>query len=107
MTVDFAQPLADLDDETSSLQDLLGGLSPEHWNLPTTAHGWAVRDQVSHLAYFDDVACLAVTDARAFERTAARLRAKGSHFPDVIAERSAGGLLRICTGGSRHRVPSY
>lgn len=86
MAVDFAQLLADLDDETTNLGKLLSGLGEEvQWERATPAHGWAVRDQISHLAYFDDVVCLALTDRPAFERLAKSLRAKGPNFPDLIA----------------------
>ena len=36
------------------------------WDRPTPADGWAVRDQMSHLAYFDDAAVSAMTDPTAF-----------------------------------------
>jgi uncharacterized protein (TIGR03084 family) len=85
MAVDFSKLLADLDVETASLEGVLSGLRQQDWDLVTPADGWSVRDQVSHLAYFDDVACLALTDAAAFEETAESLRAKGPNFPDFIA----------------------
>jgi uncharacterized protein (TIGR03084 family) len=88
MAVDFAQLLADLDDETTHLDELLNGLGEElQWDRATLADGWAIRDQISHLAYFDDAACLALTDGPAFERLAQNLRAQGPNFPDLIAER--------------------
>lgn len=90
MAVDFAQLLADLKDESSNLQDLLNSLGEGQWDQPTPAEGWAVRDQVSHLAYFDDVAFLALTDTTAFQRTADSLRAKGPNFPDLVADEHRG-----------------
>jgi uncharacterized protein (TIGR03084 family) len=58
----LAELLADLDDEYADCRGLVGSLAtgaPE-WDWPTPAHGWAVRDQVSHLAYFDDAGRLAI-----------------------------------------------
>ena len=52
----LADLLVDLDAEYDDLRAVVGGLAdtaPE-WDLPTPAEGWAVRDQISHLAYFDD-----------------------------------------------------
>lgn len=86
MAVDFVGLLADLGAESGALQDVLSVLRDAQWDQSTPAAGWAIRDQVSHLAYFDDVACLALTDADAFREEAERLRAKGPHFPDVVAE---------------------
>jgi uncharacterized protein (TIGR03084 family) len=86
MAVDFAKLLADLSTESANLYAILGRLREDQWELPTPADGWAIRDQVSHLAYFDDVAALALTDADAFEETAKSLLAKGPDFPDVVAD---------------------
>jgi len=36
------------------------------WDTQTHAPGWSVRDQVSHLAFFDEAASLAITNRDAF-----------------------------------------
>jgi uncharacterized protein (TIGR03084 family) len=86
MAVDFAKLLAALNAESRNLRAILGRLREDQWELPTPAAGWAIRDQVSHLAYFDEVAALALTDTDAFDRTAKSLWAKGENFPDVVAD---------------------
>jgi uncharacterized protein (TIGR03084 family) len=86
MAVDFAKLLTDLNAESANLRATVSRLREDQWELPTPADGWAIRDQVSHLAYFDDVAALALTDAEAFDRTAKSLLAKGKNFPDVVAD---------------------
>jgi uncharacterized protein (TIGR03084 family) len=66
----------------SDFKDLLGDLEAEHldllgivkplasgapeWDVLTPAEGWAVRDQISHLAYFDAAAHLAITEPQKF-----------------------------------------
>ncbi|MFC5829137.1 TIGR03084 family metal-binding protein [Nonomuraea insulae] len=62
----MAELLGDLRAETASLEALLTPLREEDWERPTPAEGWAVRDQVSHLAWFDDAAVLAATDPDAY-----------------------------------------
>lgn len=79
--------LSDLVAETAVLDDFLAGLAINDWETPTPAAGWAVRDQVSHLAFFDEAAVLAATDPDKFRADASRLTALGPDFPDVIAER--------------------
>ncbi|MEO3869135.1 TIGR03084 family metal-binding protein [Nonomuraea sp. B12E4] len=67
----MAELLDDLRAETASLEALLRPLRPEEWELATPAEGWAVRDQVSHLAWFDDAAVLAATDPAAYRASLA------------------------------------
>jgi uncharacterized protein (TIGR03084 family) len=64
--VDVAQLADDLDAETRALDQLLEPCSDADWDRPTPAAGWAIRDQVSHLAYFDEAAALAATDPDRF-----------------------------------------
>jgi uncharacterized protein (TIGR03084 family) len=59
----------DLEDEQRSLDEIVASLSDEGWATPTPAEGWSVLDQVSHLAFFDEQARLAITDPEAFARS--------------------------------------
>src|ERR1035437_7709337 len=60
-----------LDDHEAEHRDLLrlvkplAGDAPE-WDRMTPAEGWAVRDQISHLAYFDAAAHLAISEPQKF-----------------------------------------
>lgn len=87
MPADLPGLLADLTAESGELDAMLAGLGHAQWDLPTPAEGWAVRDQVSHLAYFDEAAALAATDTDRFRAEAAGLMALGDDFPDQVAER--------------------
>lgn len=58
---------ADLAAEHEALDAVVAGLDEAGWDAVTPAEGWMVRDQVSHLAYFDGTATLAATDEAAFE----------------------------------------
>ncbi|MCU4182846.1 TIGR03084 family protein [Acidiferrimicrobium sp. IK] len=57
---------ADLAAECAALDERVAGIEPDGWSIPTPAEGWAVRDQISHLAYFDGKAVLALTNPDAF-----------------------------------------
>jgi uncharacterized protein (TIGR03084 family) len=87
MTVDMRALLADLLAETRVLQDMVDGLDAKGWDLPTPARGWAIRDQISHLAYFDEAATLAAVDPERFRVEAAELTAGGPGFSDEVAAR--------------------
>ena len=80
MPADLVSLRADLVAEHADLDRLVAGLAEPAWDTPTPAEGWSVRDQVSHLAYFDDRATLAVTDPDAF----------AGHLAEVLADVTAG-----------------
>jgi len=81
----YAGLLADLRHESDRLAEHLDGLAHEQWGLATPAEGWSIHDQVSHLAFFDDAARLALTQPQEFRALAERLMADGMDFPDRIA----------------------
>jgi uncharacterized protein (TIGR03084 family) len=79
--------VADLLAESATLRQVLGGLSPADWARATPAAGWTITDQVTHLAYFDDVTRLSLTDPERFASEAGQLAADGDDFPDRVAAR--------------------
>src|SRR3990170_7105190 len=66
MSNDLNATIDDLDAEQAALRAVLGDLTASDWDKPTHAVGWSVRDQVSHLAYFDEAATRALVDHEAF-----------------------------------------
>ena len=78
---------ADLAAESAELYAVLSRLAEPDWDRPTPAAGWSVRDQVTHLAYFDETATLSATDPERFRAEAGELAAVGEDFPDRVAER--------------------
>ena len=58
----------DLAAEHEELDELVSGLADADWDRATPAAGWSVRDQISHLAYFDAAAHQAVIDPEAFRQ---------------------------------------
>lgn len=84
MVVDFARLLTDLQVESVNLLACLAESAGDRWDEQTPAHGWTIRDQVSHLALIDEVTHLALTDALAFRIQAHRLTAGGSEHLNHI-----------------------
>lgn len=58
--------LEDLAGEHGALDAIVDGLPDERWDAPTPADRWRVRDQIGHLAFFDQQGALAATDAERF-----------------------------------------
>jgi uncharacterized protein (TIGR03084 family) len=77
VAVDVAALAADAVAENDALVDVVRGAGPDALDRPTPAAGWTVRDQLSHLAFYDGVAVVALTDPDAF----AAIRAEA--LPDL------------------------
>jgi uncharacterized protein (TIGR03084 family) len=52
--------------EHDDLRAILRGIPEDDWERPTPAAGWTVRDQLSHLGFFDSAARLSMVDPDAF-----------------------------------------
>ena len=116
----LARVIDDLVAEEAALASLLETLGPAQWDLPTPAPGWAVRDQVAHLAAAEDLATLAANDPAAFGARLAALMSDldavesdnanhaGSHDPaELLAwwkASSAATVAAIRDRGVRDRV---
>lgn len=71
--------LRDLAAESADLENLVAELPRPDWVRPTPAEGWTVAHQIGHLAWTDEVAGLAATDART----------GGTAFADLLTEAAA------------------
>jgi uncharacterized protein (TIGR03084 family) len=71
----------DLAAEQAALEAVLIRLVPEDWDRPTHAPGWAVRDQVAHLASFDELAGAIITSS---EDLFAKRRGSGAPEPSFL-----------------------
>jgi uncharacterized protein (TIGR03084 family) len=72
------QATQDLLEERSELIGFLEAADPEAFDLPTPSEPWLVRDQVSHLAFFDEEAIKAATDTDAFFAGVAQMAEVGA-----------------------------
>ena len=84
MPADMAALTADLAAESAELDAVLARLAEPDWARPTPAEGWSVRDQVTHLAFFDEAATVAATDP---ERFRVELAGQGDDVPEQVAAR--------------------
>ncbi|GGL26573.1 TIGR03084 family metal-binding protein [Nocardia jinanensis] len=85
--------LRDLAAEGADLESLVAELPQPDWARPTPAAGWTIAHQIGHLAWTDEVAGLAATDARtggtAFADLLTEAAARVTTFVDEAAEAAA------------------
>ena len=95
----------DLQDEHHALDDIVAAVPESSWDTSTPADGWTVRDQISHLWFFDQRAALALTDADGFAADTAWLMDAGGTDASVAPgrEMSAADLLTAWRA-DRHRL---
>jgi len=80
---DLAAEHADLDRIVS------GAIDDDRLDVVTPAEGWTVRDQVSHLWFFDQRALLALVDPDAFAADAASFAERGTDASLDLGRRSS------------------
>lgn len=79
--------LADLSAERDQLLRLVKEIAPEEWASDTPSAGWSVRDQVAHLAFFDEVSLQAIADPSGFALERDRAMAATSNFDQEHLDR--------------------
>jgi uncharacterized protein (TIGR03084 family) len=77
---------ADLAEEHADLDRLVADLDEAGWDTPTPAEGWAVRDQVSHLAWFDREAVRAAIDPESFVVTLTEALSDDAYTERAVVE---------------------
>ena len=87
---------SDLRTEHDVLDSLVAPLDDQAWDTPTPAEPWTIRDQISHLTYFDDRALFAATDPDGF-----RVWREGA-MQELI--RSDGDSADITLGRAMHPI---
>jgi uncharacterized protein (TIGR03084 family) len=109
----LSELLHDLDDEYDDCRRLVEGLpadAPE-WDRPTPAVGWAVRDQISHLAFFDEAGRQAMVEPEAFARSAVEAMAGTGDPMEVHLGRGRAmdgdGLLSWWDGAHRAMTAAF
>jgi uncharacterized protein (TIGR03084 family) len=84
--VDITEIVADLNDESESLDAIVAGLAETDWQRETPATGWTVTHQIAHLAASDKATLLGITDPAAFAAHLQDAIATPDTFVDTMAE---------------------
>ena len=105
---DLAALCQDAVAEHDDVRAILAGIPEADWERPTPSAGWTVRDQVSHLGFFDGTAALSMSDPDAFR---AQLKVALADIEAFVAQAMAYGqgisgaeLLDRWTADRRHLV---
>ena len=86
----MAQLGSDLAAEHDDVAALTAGLDAAGWDTATPAEGWSVRDQITHLAWFDVATVTAVTDPDAFAAVRAAAAADVDSFVERVRSEQSG-----------------
>lgn len=86
---DLEALLDDFAGECADLERLVAPLPPREWARPTPADGWTIAHQIGHLAWTDDIATIAATDADTFTRMLAEAGPKALTLVDEAADDAA------------------
>ena len=81
----------DLADEYAALDDMVKDLDAGGWRTKTPFFNWTIKDEISHLAYFDKTAFLSATDARAFNAELEKILEGITSYDDVYRKVNAMG----------------
>jgi len=57
----------DLADEYAELDAMVTDLEQNEWNQKTPYFNWTIKDEISHISYFDSMGLLAISDSQVFE----------------------------------------
>ena len=85
--IDLTPLRADLRAEHAALDAIVGELDLDDWDTATPAEGWSVRDQISHLAFFDEQAALASAEPERFRETLSDIARDPERFMQEPLER--------------------
>jgi uncharacterized protein (TIGR03084 family) len=111
MPVDMAALAADLAAESAVTRALVAGLDEAGWRTPTPAVGWDIADQISHLAYFDEVTVRSAVHPEQFKAELAAAEADGGVDPNTIAarfrDRSGAQLLAWFEGARAQLLDTF
>jgi uncharacterized protein (TIGR03084 family) len=103
MAVPMDELLTDLRAETADLERLLVA---DCWDVTTPAEPWTVRDQITHLAWFDDAAVRAATSPDDFRAEVVRMLDGGFDTDALAAEHRSmpGDEVLAWFGSARTRL---
>jgi uncharacterized protein (TIGR03084 family) len=89
----------DLTMEQEELETIVSGLDEKQWLMQTACDLWTIKDEIIHLAYFDDRAAFAARDPEGFsqhlkEDIGRDFSGMAAHIENASAGKSTGEILQ-------------
>lgn len=91
--MDVTEVLADLVAEQAALDEIVSALTEAQWLAETASPRWRVKEQIAHLAYFDNSAAIAITDPDGFKSMASGLWEIAPQGDDAMDEYTLGSYV--------------
>ncbi len=85
----------DLAAEQQELDVIVSRIPDADWEAPTPSPRWAVRDQIAHLAYFDETAVVAITDPIRFADHVSELGGIMAEGPGAVDDATIGPMRTL------------
>lgn len=86
----------DLSLEYDALDAIVSGLDESEWNIITPFYGWTIKDEISHIAYFDEAAKLSATNQELFKKHMEKMLEGFTDFDDMHQKVNAvGGRMPV------------
>lgn len=74
----------DLKEEHESLDSIVSALNDSQWEIVTPFFGWRIKDEISHIAYYDESARISATDPDIFLENVKNLLDGISSYNDIV-----------------------
>ena len=82
----------DLNEEYEALDSLVAKLGPDGWMTVTPFFNWTIKEQISHLAYFDRAARISISGREPFEQHMNELLEHAGTYDEVFAHANSEGM---------------
>ncbi|KPA18726.1 wyosine base formation [Candidatus Magnetomorum sp. HK-1] len=86
----------DLSEEYSALDAIVADLEPSVWERVTPFFGWTIKDEISHLAYFDRAAFFSASDEQSFTNDMEQMLEGFTDFTQMHKKVNSVGCAMSC-----------
>lgn len=82
----------DLTEEYDALDDMVSILDHDQWMKPTPFFGWTIKEEISHLAYFDRAARISISGKDLFEAHMNEMLKHASTYDEIFDYANSEGM---------------
>lgn len=82
----------DLTEEYDALDAIVSNLDHDEWMKPTPFFGWTIKEEISHLAYFDRAAMISISGKDLFEAHMNEMLKHASTYDEIFDYANSEGM---------------